>query len=86
MAARHDPPDAVEAEGQYREALVLAERLGFRPEVAHCHLGLGRLLCQVGLSDRAGEHLAAAGTLFREMSMWWWLGQLEAKADRAACG
>jgi tetratricopeptide (TPR) repeat protein len=39
ITARRDPPDR--AEGHYREARALAEQLGMRPLVAHCHLGLG---------------------------------------------
>ena len=39
IATRRDPPDAGEAEVRYREALGLAERLGFRPEMGHGHLG-----------------------------------------------
>ena len=27
----------------YRQALALADELGMRPLVAHCHLGLGKL-------------------------------------------
>jgi tetratricopeptide (TPR) repeat protein len=44
--ARHNPPDR--AQGHYREALALAEELGMRPLVAHCHLGLGKLYQRTG--------------------------------------
>ena len=37
------PPDVAQAEAHYRQALALAEELGMRPLVAHCHHGLGRL-------------------------------------------
>ena len=46
-------PQAVgEAPGQdvrasYRQALGLAEELGMRPMVAHCHFGLGKLYRRV---------------------------------------
>jgi len=30
-----------DAPGHFREALALADGLGMRPLVAHCHLGLG---------------------------------------------
>jgi hypothetical protein len=35
--------DAEGAEGDFRESLALAARVGMRPLVAHCHLGLGKL-------------------------------------------
>src|SRR5262249_8350233 len=37
--AHADPPDITQAEAHYRQALALAEELGMRPLVAHCHLG-----------------------------------------------
>jgi hypothetical protein len=36
------------AETDYRQALVLAEELGMRPLLAHCHLGLGTVYTKVG--------------------------------------
>jgi len=44
---------ANDAEGYYREALVLAGELGMRPLVAHCHLGLGRLYRRTGIGLRS---------------------------------
>ena len=35
--------DVAQAEAYYRQALALADELGMRPLVAHCHLGLGTL-------------------------------------------
>ena len=43
------------AETHYRQALALAEELGMRPLVAHCHLGLGKLY------RRTGKRRAGAG-------------------------
>ena len=43
VQAHADPPDAAQAEAHYQQALALAEELGMRPLLAHCHLGLGRL-------------------------------------------
>jgi predicted ATPase len=43
IAARRDPLEAAQAEAHYQQALALAEALGMRPLVAHCHHGLGRL-------------------------------------------
>ena len=47
----HADPDAEQAETSYRQALALADALGMRPLLAHCHLGLGRLL---GRTEQAG--------------------------------
>ena len=77
--ARHDPPD--HAEGHYREALALAEELGMRPLVAHCHLGLGKLYRRTGTFELAQEHLGMATTLYREMDMRFWLEQAEVEAS-----
>ena len=46
--AHADPPDVAQAEAHYQQALALAEELGMRPLVAHCHHGLGRLYSQTG--------------------------------------
>jgi hypothetical protein len=37
------PRGPEQAEASYQAALALAERLGLRPLVTHCHLGLGKL-------------------------------------------
>src|SRR5262249_45982808 len=46
--ARRDPPQVEQAEAHYRDALALAEALGMRPLVAHCHHGLGTLYGTLG--------------------------------------
>jgi tetratricopeptide (TPR) repeat protein len=76
IAARRDPLEAQEAEDRYRDALELGQRLGMRPLVAHCHLGLGKL---IRASDRAKaeEHLRLAATMYREMGMNFWLEKAE---------
>ena len=48
-----------------------------RPLVAHCHLGLGRLLPADGRRQQAREHLTTATTMYREMDMRYWLEQAE---------
>ena len=50
--AYRDPPEAEVAEEYYRESLTLAEELGMRPLVAHCHFGVGTL---IGRNRRLGE-------------------------------
>jgi tetratricopeptide (TPR) repeat protein len=76
--ARHRAePDGAEA--AYQTALALAEKLGMRPLVAHCHLGLGKLYRRTGDRAKAAEHLATATAMYREMDMGFWLEQAEAK-------
>ena len=78
----HRDPSAVEpAETYYHQALALAEELGMRPLVAHCHLGLGKLYRRTGRRQEAQEHLATATTMYREMGMRFWLEQAEAGRD-----
>ena len=52
-----------------------------RPLLAHCEVGLARLRQRAGRRDQAGEHLAAATTMFRDMDMRFWLEQALAEAD-----
>ena len=50
--AHADPPDAEPAAAHYQQALALAEELGMRPLVAHCHLGPRAAVCQTGRGPR----------------------------------
>ena len=77
VTARLDPPE--HADGHYRDALALAEELGMRPLVAHCHLGFGKLYSRTGKGEQARGHLATATTMYREMDMRFWLEQAEAE-------
>ena len=79
VAARRDPAHVQEAEAHYRAALELAEELGMRPLVAHCHLGLGKLYRRTGKENQAREHLVTATTMYREMDMRFWLERAEAE-------
>ena len=72
------PPDATQAEAHYQQALALAEALGMRPLVAHCHLGLGTLYAKTGQRDQARAALSTAIDLYRAMDMTFWLPQAEA--------
>jgi tetratricopeptide (TPR) repeat protein len=72
------PPDATQAEAHYQQALALAEALGMRPLVAHCHLGLGTLYAKTGQRDQARAALSTAIDLYRAMDMTFWLLQAEA--------
>ena len=50
-----------QAEAHYRQALALAEELGMRPLVAHCHHGLGKLYATIGRHAGAGPLLEIVG-------------------------
>jgi tetratricopeptide (TPR) repeat protein len=66
-----------EAGRYWRQSLELATDLGMRPELAHAHLGLARLLRNAGAHEQAREHLTTATMLYREMDMRFWLEQAE---------
>jgi len=79
IASHRDPADAENAEASYRESMALADELGMRPVVAHCHLGLGKLSRRTGKREQAQEHLTTATTMYREMDMRFWLEKAEAE-------
>ena len=78
IAARREPPESDQAGDYYRQALALAEELGMRPLVAHCHLGLGKLYAKRGRRAEARADLSAAVELYRAMEMTFWLPQADA--------
>jgi tetratricopeptide (TPR) repeat protein len=78
IAAQREPPERDQAEAQYRQALALAEELGMRPLVAHCHLGLGKLYGKSGRRVEARAELSAAVEIYQSMDMTFWLPQTEA--------
>jgi len=64
-------------EGYYREALALAEPRRMRPQVAHCHFGLGKLHRRRGDREQAQEHLTTAMAMYHKMGMTYSLEQAE---------
>jgi tetratricopeptide (TPR) repeat protein len=78
IAARHEIPQVERAEAHYRQALALADALGMRPLLAHCHLGLGALYGKGGQQDQARAELSTAIDLYRLMDMTFWLTEAEA--------
>jgi class 3 adenylate cyclase/tetratricopeptide (TPR) repeat protein len=78
VQAHADPPDAVQAEAYYQQALTLADELGMRPLQAHCYRGLGTLYAQIGQREQARRALSTAIDLYRTMDMMFWLPQAEA--------
>jgi tetratricopeptide (TPR) repeat protein len=84
IAARREPPEHEQAETYYRQALALADELGMRPLMAHCHLGLGTLYAKRDQREQARVELSAAIELYRAMDMTFWLPQAEATLARVA--
>jgi DNA-binding winged helix-turn-helix (wHTH) protein/tetratricopeptide (TPR) repeat protein len=78
IAARREPPESTLADAYYRQALALAEKLGMRALVAHCHLRLGTLYTKEDRREQACTELAVAIELYRVMDMTFWLPQAEA--------
>ena len=77
--ARHgNSPDGVLAEAHYHQALTLADELGMRPLMAHCHRGLGTLYITTGRWEQAHAALSTAIALYHAMAMTFWLPQTEA--------
>jgi tetratricopeptide (TPR) repeat protein len=72
------PPDVAQAEAHYQQALALAEALGMRPLVAHCHRALGTLHAKLGQREQARAELDTAIKMYRAMDMTFWLPQAEA--------
>ena len=71
--------NAAETATYYRRSLKLAETLGMRPLVAHCHLGLAGLYQRAGDFGQVAEHVTIANTMYREMGMTYWLDQAARK-------
>jgi tetratricopeptide (TPR) repeat protein len=78
IACRRGPAPFPGAEVRYRDATTLAEALGMRPLVAHCHIGLGELHRRTGKPEQARTHLATGTAMYREMDMRFWLERAEA--------
>jgi hypothetical protein len=76
--ANADPPDIVQAEATYQQAFALAEELGMRPLVAHCHRGLGTVYAAIGQREQARAELSMAVEMYRGMEMTFWLPDAEA--------
>jgi tetratricopeptide (TPR) repeat protein len=78
IAWHRERPASEQAEAQYRQALTLAEELGMRPLMAHCHLGLGMLYHKIDRREQARDELSTAIELYQAMEMTFWLPQAEA--------
>jgi len=78
IATYQNPPEVEPAAQHYRQALALADELGMRPLVAHCHLGLGTLYAKAGQQEQARAELSTAIAIYRAMAMTFWIPQVEA--------
>jgi tetratricopeptide (TPR) repeat protein len=78
ILARREPLECTQATAHYQQALTLADELGMRPLIAHCHRGLGTLYAATGQREQARAELSAAIDLYRAMDMTFWLPQAEA--------
>jgi tetratricopeptide (TPR) repeat protein len=76
--AHRDPQAFEPAETFYRQARALADELGTRPLVAHCHLGLGTLHAKIGRREQSRGELSTAMALYQTMQMTFWLTRAEA--------
>jgi tetratricopeptide (TPR) repeat protein len=77
VATHRVPPEVDQAEAFYHQALTLANELGMRPLLAHCHFGLGILYNRTGYPEQARTELAAAIELYRAMEKTFWLDRAE---------
>jgi len=77
VAAHSTPLEIAPAESFYRQALALADELGMRPLLAHCHFSLGILYNRIGRPEQARAELSAAIELYRAMEMAFWLDRAE---------
>jgi tetratricopeptide (TPR) repeat protein len=82
IAALRAPSKVEQAEAHYCQALALADELGMRPLLAHCHRGLGTLYAKTGRPEQARVELSAAIDLYHAMDMAFWLPQAEAELAR----
>jgi hypothetical protein len=55
-----------------------------RPLIAHCHVGLGKLVRRAGKPEHALENLTIAARMWREMDMRFWLEKAEAEMSGLA--
>jgi class 3 adenylate cyclase/tetratricopeptide (TPR) repeat protein len=76
LALAGDSP--AEADASYSQALALAEDMGMRPLLAHCHRGLGTLYAKIERRAEARAELSTAIELYRAMEMTFSLPQAEA--------
>jgi tetratricopeptide (TPR) repeat protein len=83
LALQGKEPPRNEPLSDWGRLLDLAAELSMRPELAHCHLGLGKLFRRTGDGAKAAEHLTTARDMYREMDMRFWLEKAETELGGA---
>jgi tetratricopeptide (TPR) repeat protein len=83
ITVQREPSAGTSTEAYYRQAFALAEELGMRPLMAHCHFSLGTLYSRMGKVEQARAELAAASLCYRSMEMTFWLPRAEAALAQA---
>jgi class 3 adenylate cyclase/tetratricopeptide (TPR) repeat protein len=83
LALQDKEPPRDEALSGWGRLLDLATELSMRPELAHCHLGLGKVYRRTRDRVKAQEHLTTATAMYREMDMQFWLEQAEVESREA---
>jgi hypothetical protein len=83
IAVQSEPSASTSAAEHYWQAFALAEELGMRPLMAHCHFSLGTLYSRIGQVDQARTELTAASSCYRAMEMSFWLPRAEAALAQA---
>ena len=78
IAAHPHSSESDTAQLHYEKARTLAETLGMRPLVAHCHFGLGRLYRREGRRREADEQVGTAATMYHDLGMRRWQQQANA--------
>ena len=86
IALYRDRADLQSAKSHYEAAVELGGRLGIRPLVARCHLGLGRLYGRAGPATLAIETLRMAVAMTSDMGMSYWKDLAEDEANKLITG
>src|SRR5262249_30089775 len=76
--SERDHMSLAEAETHYQDAIAIAEDLGMRPLVAHCHLSLGKLYHRTHQREQAQKEFVTAAAMYRGMGMMYWLEKADA--------
>jgi tetratricopeptide (TPR) repeat protein len=77
LALQGKEPPRDQALSDWGGLLDLATELSMRPELAHCHVGVGKLYRRLGDQTKALEHLTTARSMYQEMGMTFWLEKAE---------
>jgi hypothetical protein len=62
--------------------MVVADRIGLRVLLAHCHIGLGKLYQRADDLKHAKAYLTNGVAMMREMEMGLWLERAEAELEK----